>query len=47
MSKIEDLKFKISSFENLADRNGLSIKGLENLHQKRLELKKLMDAKGD
>ncbi len=43
MKNITDLKLEIGSLENMADRNGLTVKGLGELHQKRLELKDLMD----
>lgn len=43
--KLTDLKVEICSLENMANRNGLSVKGLELLHQKRLEFKELMDKK--
>lgn len=43
MSKVTDLKIEIGSIKSIANRNGLTIKGLEQLHQKKLELKELMD----
>ena len=43
---IKELKLDINSMENVANNNGLFVKGLEMLHQNRLYLKRLMDKEG-